>query len=161
LKVDEVRDKVKEWLFSEYKVHDNSGRDSASFFNYGVSFGGLRCNVLKPKDKVDCIVIAMGFTLLPEQQRKFLNMKEAERRQVIRKLQSIVTNTDLDSVFIPSPDKLKAVRLFSPIFNNGLTKDRLLRSIRGVRNTMIAVMSIIVQELGLPNTGKDQKKYIT
>lgn len=151
--VEDVHAKIKEWLLEEGYSITQKG-DPQAIFNYTVSRGTVpTLTIIQPKGSKDSVVVASGIELDVQSAEKIRSNDE-----FIWELRKWLLQSGCRFSFLPEFKNFNVIRLFWPVFYDGLTKDSFFRAINKIIDTSVFVMLAIQREIGeLP---KHQDKYV-
>jgi hypothetical protein len=152
-KVKETRDKVLFWL-KEESLSPQEIIDPNAYFNFGITSGDLKLNVVQNSMRIDSLFAATKWTLGKEQLDLHKNVLDDSKRIALYwDLMFIPLNNNLLGEYRISPNPphdFKELFVSSiPIFYDGLTKCFLMHSIIAVQKAMIASVFLLEKHGGV------------
>ena len=150
-----VAEKVKDWLvdegmFREKKVDDNVD------FHYIIEFPKDNImDVVKPKGK-DCVIIGCATQVAQEHIELMLSSTPENRRNFLFDLQFGINRYFVDFDLNVNQDILQQFILTDVIYEDGLTKNELIRTIKRVFKAKLHCIMLIDKKFGKITPQEDQ-----
>jgi hypothetical protein len=152
----EIMDKIQKWLADEGMFREIVQDDTANF-HYSIDYppnSNNRMDIIQPKGKNDMIVIASGTTVSPVHLQKIKGLSNKKREAFLWGFKFLLNNLPVDITLQQPEGILQRFAITDTIFIDGLTKDRLMRTIRCVFKAKIQGIWKIQEEFGI--SGEEQ-----
>jgi hypothetical protein len=149
-KWEEVRDQIRKWC-DEEGIFDSEKKDPLSDFNFVVNFPvelEHKINILKPGNSVDRVVIVSGMRLDEEVVRKLEELPESELEEFLWDLRFTLGNRPTEFELRRPKKAPEAIIVTSSIYFDGLTKDRLMTTLREVYKSKLLATWKIRKKVG-------------
>ena len=146
----DIEENVKNWLidegmFREKKVDENSD------FHYIIEFPKDNImDVVKPKGK-DCVVIGCATQVAPQHTDLMVASTPENRRDFLLDLQFGINSYFVDFELQMNQDILQQFIITDNIFEDGLTKNEFIRTIKRVFKAKIHCVWLIEKKFGNPS----------
>lgn len=145
-----IEENVKQWLSDEDLLREIKYDESADF-HFIVEFPKENImDVVKPTDK-DCIVIACATQVAPEHLNLMNSADSLTNKDFIMELNFGLNRFLVDYELKISNDILQQFVVTDQIFEDGLTKNELIRTIKRVFKSKLHCIWLIDQKFGRPN----------
>ena len=142
-----VEEKVKDWLVDEGMFRDKKIEDNAEF-HYIIEFPNDNImDVVKPKGK-DCIIVGCATQVAPEHIELMVSSTTENRRSFLFDLQFGINRYFVDFDLNVNQDLLQQFILTDVIYEDGLTKNELIRTIKRVFKAKLHCIMLIDKKFG-------------
>ena len=142
-----VEEKVKDWLVDEGMFRDKKIEDNAEF-HYVIEFPNDNImDVVKPKGK-DCIIVGCATQVAPEHIELMVSSTPENRRSFLFDLQFGINRYFVDFDLNVNQDLLQQFILTDVIYEDGLTKNELIRTIKRVFKAKLHCIMLIDKKFG-------------
>ncbi len=124
---------LKEWLIEE-GIFRKEIEDEKSEFRYLVEFpsgSGQVCEVLKPKGK-DFVLVVGGIVLAEKHYKALHSMDRRKKMELIHKWKMDLLFREVEFRMIPDAENLERIEFQGVIYDEELTKPKLMRMLREV-----------------------------
>ncbi|MBM4242131.1 MAG: DUF2299 domain-containing protein [Euryarchaeota archaeon] len=143
-----IEDRVQKWLSDEGLFRQKVADGSANF-HFVINFPeGNIIDVFQPKGKNDLIVIGCATNVSPEHLSEIKKLSDKEREDFIWDLRFMLNTQSVDFQFQHPENVLQNFIISKEIFEDGLTKDRLISSIKKVFRAKLQCIWKIQKEFG-------------
>lgn len=152
-KIKETKDRVLFWL-KEESLSPEEIIDPNGYFNFVITSGDLKLNVIQNSRHIDSLFIGTKWTLGKEQLDLHKNiMDDAKRIALFWDLQFMLLNDNLlgDYQINPNPphDFLELFVSSKPIFYDSLTKQTLMHAVFAVHKAMMRAVLLLEKHGGV------------
>ena len=142
-----LEDKIKQWLTEEDLLREMKYDENADF-HYIIEFPNDNImDVVKPKDK-DCVVIACATQVAPQHQNLMISSDKNTQREFIMELNFGLNQFLVDYELKVSNDILQQFVITEQIFEDGLTKNELIRTVKRIFKSKLHCIWLIDQKFG-------------
>ena len=142
-----LEDNVKQWLSDEDLLREMKYDENADF-HYIIEFPKENImDVVKPRDK-DCIVIACATQVAPQHTSLMQSSDDKTRKEFIMDLNFALNSYLVDYELKVSNDILQQFVITDQIFEDGLTKNELIRSLKRVFKSKLHCIWLIDKKFG-------------
>lgn len=149
-----MEEKIKDWLIDEGLFREKKVDDNADF-HYIIEFPKDNImDVVKPKGK-DCVVIGCATQVAQEHINLMMSSTPSNRKDFLLDLQFGINSYFVDFELNINQDLLQQFIITDNIFEDGLTKNEFIRTIKRVFKAKIHCIWLIDKKFGsLPNNPK-------
>ena len=138
---------VEKWLSEEDLLREMKYDENADF-HYIIEFPNDNImDVVKPKDK-DCVVIACATQVAPQHQNLMISSDKNTQREFIMELNFGLNQFLVDYELKVSNDILQQFVITEQIFEDGLTKNELIRTVMRIFKSKLHCIWLIDQKFG-------------
>ena len=138
---------VEKWLSEEDLLREMKYDENADF-HYIIEFPNDNImDVVKPKDK-DCVVIACATQVAPQHQNLMISSNKNTQREFIMELNFGLNQFLVDYELKVSNDILQQFVITEQIFEDGLTKNELIRTVKRIFKSKLHCIWLIDQKFG-------------
>lgn len=143
-----IADKVQKWLSDEGLFRQKVPDDNANF-HYMISYPeGHILDVLQPKGKNDMVLIACATNVSPEHQTEIRLLDLEKREKFLWKFRFLLNNHSVDFQLQHPENVLQAFLITDEIYDDGLSKDRLISTIKRIFRAKLQGLWKIQKEFG-------------
>ncbi|WP_458456263.1 DUF2299 domain-containing protein [Methanobrevibacter sp.] len=143
----DIEEKVKEWLLDESYLREKKYDENADF-HYIIEFPKENImDVVKPKGK-DCIIVACATQVSPEHLDLMTAAKPKTRKDFILELNFGLNRFLVDYELQLNQDLLQQFVITDQIFEDGLTKDSFIRTLKRVFKSKLHCIWLIDKKFG-------------
>ncbi len=140
--------KIKKWLEEEGFLRMEVPDENASF-HYVINYPEDHViDIIQPAGKNDMILIACATSVSPEHQSGIRALSMEKRTEFIWKVRFTLNRFGVDFQLDHPENVLNSYLVTSEIFSDGLSKDRLISSIKNVFRAKLHVMWMIQERFG-------------
>jgi hypothetical protein len=152
----EIQDKIQKWLADEgyfrQKVPDEN-----SNFHFIINYPeGHVIDVIQPKGKDDMVVIGCATNVSPEHLSQIKKMTSDEKEEFIWEFRFALNGLMVDFQIQHPENVLQSYVVSSEIYEDGLTKDRLISSVKSIFRAKLQGLWKIQQKFGEVEKESDQ-----
>ena len=138
---------VEKWLSEEDLLREMKYDENADF-HYIIEFPNDNImDVVKPKDK-DCVVIACATQVAPQHQNLMISSDKNTQREFIMELNFGLNQFLVDYELKVSNDILQQFVITEQIFEDGFTKNELIRTVKRIFKSKLHCIWLIDQKFG-------------
>lgn len=138
---------VEKWLSEEDLLREMKYDENADF-HYIIEFPNDNImDVVKPKDK-DCVVIACATQVAPQHKNLMISSDKNTQREFIMELNFGLNQFLVDYELKVSNDILQQFVITEQIFEDGLTKNELIRTVKRIFKSKLHCIWLIDQKFG-------------
>ncbi|MBE6508452.1 MAG: DUF2299 domain-containing protein [Methanobrevibacter sp.] len=146
----DFEEKIKEWLLDESYLREKKFDENADF-HYIIEFPKENImDVVKPKGK-DCIIVACATQVSPEHLELMNAANPKTRRDFILDLNFGLNRFLVDYELQLNQDLLQQFVITDQIFEDGLTKDNFIRTLKRVFKSKLHCIWLIDKKFGSVN----------
>ncbi len=150
-----IEEKVLTWLSEEGMLRQKVTDDKTNFhfvLNYPKNNS---MDVIQPKNKHDMIVIGCATQISPEHIERFRKLSSKEKDKFMWEFRFLLNNMDVDFQ-LKHPNKiLEGFVVTTEIYEDGLSKDRLVSSVKKVFRAKLSGVWKIQMKFGIPKRKHD------
>lgn len=146
-----VEGRVQRWCEEEHLLKDRLDEDKF-YFHFIVEYGGKNYHVGSPKGSTGRIEVVSPLSLPAEHQKSLQEMEPQSRNKLYWNLRFFFLNRAVFN-FQMEDGILQKLLLKKVIFEDGLSKDRLMNALQDVHDTSLGAVWRLQQALG----GKPQE----
>jgi len=143
--MEEVRDKIQNWLMSEGWQIAEQAHPDMTWLIRAEDAGVRRVLVGQSKAREDLIHLEARVNIEDDYRKKFESLPEDKRRKILWDLRFRLLQMNVDFAGVTEP--MESVMLTQRIYLDGLTKDAFIQRFLIVRNAEIAVIWSVIQNL--------------
>lgn len=146
-----IEDKVQKWLSDEGFFRQKVTDDNTNFhfiINYPE---GHVLDVIQPKGKDDLIVIGCATNISPEHQSKIRKLKNREKEVFMWDFRFLLNSQFVDFQLQHPDNVLQNFVITDEIFEDGLSKDRLISTVKKIFRAKLQGIWKIQKEFGVYN----------
>lgn len=143
-----IQDKIQKWLADEGFFRQKVPDENANFhfiINYPE---GHVIDVIQPKGKDDMVVIGCATNVSPEHLSQINKMNMDDREEFIWEFRFAINNLMVDFQIQHPDNVLQSYVVSTEIYEDGLTKDRLISSVKSVFRAKLQGLWKIQQKFG-------------
>lgn len=151
-----IQDKIQKWLADEGYFRQKVPDENANFhfiINYPE---GHVIDVIQPKGKEDMVVIGCATNVSPEHLSQIKKMSLDDREKFIWEFRFAINNLMVDFQIQHPENVLQSYVVSTEIYEDGLTKDRLISSVKSVFRAKLQGLWKIQQKFGEVDKESDQ-----
>lgn len=148
-----IENKVQKWLSEEGFFRQKVPDDNANFhfiINYPE---GHVLDVLQPKGKDDMILLACATNVSPEHQTEIRLLDFEKREKFLWEFRFLLNNQFVDFQLQHPENVLQGFLVTDEIFEDGLSKDRLISSVKKIFRAKLQGIWKIQKEFGMFDEG--------
>lgn len=151
--VKKVDDKVQKWL-SDMGIFRNKMPDDNTNFHFIINYPEENVmDVIQPKGNPDLVVIGCATNVSPEHSSEMKTLSDSKKEDFVWDLRYMLNSKDVDFQLSHPGNVLESFLITSEIYEDGLTKDRLISTIKKVFRAKIQCVWKIQQEFGMGDDG--------
>lgn len=151
--VKKLDDKVQKWL-SDVGIFRNKMPDDNTNFHFIINYPEENVmDVIQPKGNPDLVVIGCATNVSPEHSSEMRALSDSKKNDFIWDFRYMLNNKDVDFQLSHPNNVLESFLITAEIYEDGLTKDRLISTIKQVFRAKIQCVWKIQQEFGMGNDG--------
>ncbi len=150
-----IEDKVQKWLSDEGLYRQKVPDDNANFhfiINYPE---GHVLDVIQPKGKKDMVLIACATNVSPEHQTEIRLLNFDKREKFLWEFRFLLNGQFVDFQLQHPENVLQGFLITDEIFEDGLSKDRLISSVKKIFRAKLQGIWKIQMEFGIHDEGSD------
>jgi hypothetical protein len=141
-----MRKRIKQWLVEEELFREEVDEES-SHFRFVFTFPEEHfMEIIQPTTKTDMIVVAATTIVNPDHVEIMRNMPPPHRAEFLWAFRCILNNFFIDFELIHGDNVLERFTLSDILYEDGLTKDALMRTIRRVWKANLQAIWILQKE---------------
>lgn len=150
-----IKDQVQIWL-SDVGIFRQKVPDDNTNFHFIINYPEDNVmDVIQPKQSPDLVVIGCATNVSPEHLEEMKKLSSKKREEFIWDLRFLINNQGVDFQLQHPNNILENFLITAEIFEDGLTKDRLISTIKSVFRAKIQCVWKIQREFGYAEEGKD------
>lgn len=151
-------DTIRDWLADEGLFRQKVADDKAQF-HFTIEIGQQNfMDVIQPKGKTDLIIVGTGVSVSPEHLHKMTELSPKRRENFLWNFRLTLNQMEV-SLTLNHPDNiLQFFAMNDSIYEDGLSKDRLMHMINKIARAKIHGIWLIQQEFGSESSGKTDTK---
>lgn len=145
----EIENKVQKWFSDEGLFRQKVPDDNANFhfiINYPE---GHVLDVIQPKGKNDMILIACATNVSPEHQVEIRKLSPEKRDMFMWEFRFLLNNQSVDFQLQHPDNVLQSFLITEEIFEDGLSKDRLISSVKKIFRAKLQGIWKIQMDFGM------------
>jgi hypothetical protein len=149
-----IENKVQKWLSDEGLFRQKVPDDNANFhfiINYPQDHV---LDVIQPKGKEDVVLIACATNVSPEHQSEIKKLKAKKREQFMWDFRFLLNSQLVDFQLQHPENILQSFLITEEIFEDGLSKDRLISTVKKIFRAKLQGIWKIQMEFGIGEEGK-------
>jgi hypothetical protein len=149
---------IQKWLSDEGLFRQKIADDNANF-HFTIEIGPQNfMDIFQPKGKDDLIIIGSGTAVSPEHLRKIAQLNKKRKENFLWKFRLILNQMEV-AMNLNHPDNvLQFFGINDAIYEDGLSKDRLISTINKVARAKIQGIWLVQQEFGSESSEKTDMK---
>ena len=152
--VKKLDDKVQKWL-SDVGIFRNKMPDDNTNFHFIINYPEENVmDVIQPKGNPDLVVIGCATNVSPEHSSEMRALSDSKRNDFIWDFRYMLNGNGVDFQLSHPGNVLESFLITAEIYEDGLTKDRLISTIKQVFRAKIQCVWKIQQEFGMGNEGR-------
>lgn len=152
--VKKVQDRVQKWL-SDVGIFRKKVPDDNTNFHFIINYPEENVmDVIQPKGNPDLVVIGCATNVSPEHSTRMRELSSAKKEEFIWDLRYMLNSQGVDFQLQHPNNILESFLITSEIYEDGLTKDRLISTIKQIFRAKIQCVWKIQQEFGMGDEGK-------
>lgn len=152
--VRKIDDKVQKWL-SDMGIFRKKVPDDNTNFHFIINYPEENVmDVIQPKGNPDLVVIGCATNVSPEHLSEIRMLSDSKKEEFIWDLRYMLNSKDVDFQLSHPNNVLENFVITSEIYEDGLTKDRLISTIKTIFRAKIQCVWKIQQKFGVGNEGK-------
>lgn len=152
---DNMGDKVQKWL-SDLGVFRQKTQDDNTNFHFVINYPENNVmDVIQPKINSDLLVIGCATNVSAEHLAEMRNLSSKKRKEFIWDLKFMINSQNVDFQLQHPNNILENFVITTEIFEDGLSKDRLISSLKSVYRAKIMCVWKIQREFGYDEEEKD------
>ena len=146
-----MKDRIKGWLVEEEMLVEEV-RDAGSHFRFLVMFPKDHyMELVQPLTKTDSVLIISPTAVSPEHREIMGRSRPEQRAEFLWALRFVMNTFSVDFEIEHPGNVLEKFTITEIIYEDGLTKDRLMGAIRKVWKANLQVIWILQKEFGTPS----------
>ena len=150
----EIEDNVQKWL-SDVGVFRQKIPDDNTNFHFIINYPEDNVmDVMQPKQNLDLVVIGCATNVSPEHLTEIRNLSPKKRDNFIWDLRFMINTQGVDFQLQHPENVLESFLVTAEIFEDGLSKDKLISTVKNVFRAKIMCVWKIQRELGFEEEGK-------
>jgi hypothetical protein len=157
--IDDVKNKIVKWCTNEGIFKKYLKDDEKANFHLLLHYPENSNNpidVVQPKDKDDVIVIGAGTQVSPQHVNEIKKLSSDKKMELIQELRMLLGPRPTEFELKHPNEILELFVITSPIYFDGLTKDRFMSTIREVFKSKLIGIWKIQEKLGVPNQKENE-----
>lgn len=155
-----IENKIQKWLSDEGLFRQKVPDDNANF-HFMINYPeGHVLDIIQPKGKEDMVLIACATNVSPEHQTEIRKLNTDKKDKFMWEFRFLLNNQFVDFQLQHPENVLQSFLITDEIFEDGLTKDRLISSVKKIFRAKLQGIWKIQMEFGmhedsLQNTQQD------
>jgi hypothetical protein len=151
-------DIIQKWLADEGLFRQKVVDENANF-HFSIELGpGNAIDVVQPKGKEDLIIIGSGVTVSPEHLRKISQLNKKRKENFLWNFRLALNQMEI-GLNLNHPDNvLHFFAVNDSIYEDGLSKDRLISTVNKIARAKIHGIWLVQQEFGSEGSDKTDMK---
>lgn len=150
-----IGDQVQKWL-SDVGVFRQKVPDENTNFHFIIAYPEENVmDVIQPKGNPDLVVIGCATNVSPQHLSEFRKLSRKKREDFIWNFRYMINSQGVDFQLQHPDNVLENFLVTSEIYEDGLTKDRLMSTLKKVFRAKIQCVWKIQQRFGYADDGKD------
>lgn len=155
----ELKELVIKWL-KEENLYCEELKDDTAIAHYAIRTPhNHNLEVILPKSKNDCVIIATHISIVGDQYNAFMNMSEQDRIAAIDEICSSVLFIVQDITVKPELTNPQIIELANGLFHDGLNKNMFIREIINLDRCVSYLVTRAYQQLGNHTISTDDTDY--
>jgi hypothetical protein len=151
--VKKVEDKVQKWL-SDVGIFRKKVPDDNTNFHFIINYPEENVmDVIQPKGNPDLVVIGCATNVSPEHAAEIRKLSDVKKEEFIWNLRYLLNSNDVDFQLSHPNNVLESFLITAEIYEDGLTKDRLIYMIKKIFRAKIHCVWKIQEEFGIGDEG--------
>lgn len=151
-----MKDKIKQWLIEE-ELFKEEIQDNSTNFRLIIMFPKDHfMEIIQPLKKADMIIVASPTVISPEHIDAMTRSNSQNRAEFIWALKFFLNNFLIDFELTHPENILEKFAITDVIFDDRLSKDRLMATIRKVWKANLQAVWIIQKEFGVVKPQRDE-----
>lgn len=143
-----MESKIKRWLTEEGLLGQIVDDENANF-HFIVNYPEDHViDVIQPKDKEDLVLVACATSVSPEHLSKIRELSESKREEFLWQVRFSLNKFLVDFQLEHPRNILESYLVTDEIYNDALTKDRLISTIKKVFKAKLHVLWLIQKKFG-------------
>ncbi|MBC7100732.1 MAG: DUF2299 family protein [Methanobacteriales archaeon] len=143
-----LESKIKRWLTEEGLLGQIVDDENANF-HFIVNYPEDHViDVIQPKDKEDLVLVACATSVSPEHLSKIRELSESKREEFLWQVRFSLNKFLVDFQLEHPRNILESYLVTDEIYNDALTKDRLISTIKKVFKAKLHVLWLIQKKFG-------------
>jgi len=152
--------RIRNWLKQE-KMFKKEITDDKAYFNFKAEYQDIPFHVLQPKDREDLILVICDLILDDKQKEMVRTLQAKEQTKVLREMQYQTSTIKGQLYIILDKEKyLEKIRLWDTIYYDGLSKDKLIKTIFETIKSFLLVEELLTRIFNLPEMEEFEKRQI-
>jgi len=148
-----IENKVQKWLSDEGLFRQKVPDENANF-HFVINYPeGHILDVIQPKGKEDMVLIACATNVSPEHQTEIRKLKPEKKDEFIWELRFLLNSQFVDFQLQHPENILQSFLITDEIFEDGLSKDRLISSVKTIFRAKLHGIWKIQMEFGMYEEG--------
>ncbi len=146
-----ISEKLQKWLSDEALFRKKIPDDKANF-HFTIVYpenSNNTMDIVQPKGKDDLVIVGCGTSVHPEYISKIKKLSIEDREKFLWEFRFLLNNPFVDFSLQHPDNILQAYLITDTIFEDGLSKDRLISSIKNVFKIKLLGIWKIQMELGI------------
>ena len=150
-----IKDQVQIWL-SDVGIFRQKVPDDNTNFHFIINYPEDNVmDVIQPKQNPDLVVIGCATNVSPEHLSEMKKLSAKKRQEFIWDLRFLINSQGVDFQLQHPENILENFLVTAEIFEDGLTKDKLISTVKSVFRAKIQCVWKIQREFGFAEEGKD------
>ncbi len=152
-----VEKKIEKWLNQEGLLREKM-RDKNANFHFIVNYPDKDhvIEIIQPRGKGDFILVACATNVSPEHSSKMRELSESKREEFLWEVRFSLNKFLVDFQLEHPGNILDSYLVTDEIYNDGLTKDRLIATIKKIFRAKLHVLWLIQRRFGEDTGGVQQ-----
>lgn len=151
--VKKIDDTVQKWL-SDVGIFRNKMPDDNTNFHFIINYPEENVmDVIQPKGNLDLVVIGCATNVSPEHLNKMRSLSDSKKEEFIWDFRYMLNDKGVDFQLSHPNNVLESFLITTEIYEDRLTKDRLISTIKTVFRAKIQCVWKIQQEFGMEDEG--------
>lgn len=148
-----IENKVQKWLSDEGLFRQKVPDENANF-HFVINYPeGHILDVIQPKGKEDMVLIACATNVSPEHQTEIRKLKPEKKDKFIWEFRFLLNSQFVDFQLQHPENILQSFLITDEIFEDGLSKDRLISSVKKIFRAKLDGIWKIQMEFGIYEEG--------
>ncbi|HML05541.1 MAG TPA: DUF2299 family protein [Methanobacterium sp.] len=148
-----IENKIQKWLSDEGLFRQKVPDDNANF-HFMINYPeGHVLDVIQPKGKDDMVLIACATNVSPEHQTEIRKLNSEKKEKFMWEFRFLLNNQFVDFQLQHPENVLQSFLITDEIFEDGLTKDRLISSVKKIFRAKLQGIWKIQMEFGVHEEG--------
>ena len=154
-----IENKIQKWLSDEGLFRQKVPDDNANF-HFMINYPeGHVLDIIQPKGKDDMVLIACATNVSPEHQTEIRKLNTEKKEKFMWEFRFLLNNQFVDFQLQHPENILQSFLITDEIFEDGLSKDRLISSVKKIFRAKLQGIWKIQMEFGVEEEGVQSTQH--